>query len=208
MIEKLIWEFDQGKSPSALIAEGFPKSTVYLAYKRWLKMRTIGLPSLKVFISHSVADLNVVSKMYDLLGAAGITVYIAELQPQPGVLISEKVEKMIGESDYFIALLTQDGVRSPFVNYEIGIAKKSNKPIIPLLEEGVQIPLYLQQREILWFKRDNPERSVEWLIKYLNYIRKEKAKAALMSALATLSLVAIVGIGLLGLFSLTSSKKE
>jgi hypothetical protein len=208
MIEKLIWEFDQGKSPSTLIAEGFPKSTVYLAYKRWLRMRTSGLPALKVFLSHSVADLSIVTKMHDLLSAGGITVYIAELQPQPGVLISEKIEKMIRESDYFIALLTRDGQRSPFVNYEIGVAKGFNKPIIPLVEEGVQPPLYLQQREVLWFKRDDPEKTVEWLIEYLNYIRKEKAKAALMSALATLGLVAIIGIGLLGLFSLASSKKE
>ncbi|MEM2112284.1 MAG: toll/interleukin-1 receptor domain-containing protein [Candidatus Bathyarchaeia archaeon] len=168
-------------------------------------MRTIGLPALKVFLSHSVTDLSIVTKLFDLLSVSGITVYIAELQPQPGALISEKVEKLIKESDYFLALLTRDGQRSPFVNYEIGIAKGFNKPIIPLVEEGVQLPLYLQQREVLWFKREGPERTVEWLIEYLNHIRKEKARAALMSALATLSLVAIIGIGLLGLFSLISS---
>ena len=115
-------------------------------------------------------------------------------------------EKMIKDCDYFIALLTRDGQRSLFVNYEIGVAKGLNKPIIPLLEKGVQIPPHLKGKEVIFFSRTDPEQTIEWLMDYLNYIRKEKAKAALMSALASLGLIAIIGIGLLGLFGLSASE--
>jgi hypothetical protein len=206
-IDKLVWEFDQGKRPSELVKQGYPKSTVYAAYHKWLRLRTIGLPGLKIFISHSVSDMNLVVRLYDLLTASGCFVYIAELQPQPGSIVTQKVERMIEESDYIIALLTKDGLRSPFVNYEIGFAKKANKPIIPLVEYGIKVP-YFEGIDVLYFNKEDPEQTIEWLMGYFNQIRRQKAQAAFMSALATLSIIAIVGIGILGLFGLFASTQR
>ena len=206
-INHLIWEYDKGRKPSDLVREGYPKSTVYAAYKRWLRMRTVGLPGLKIFISHSVADLNLVIRLHELLTSTGVIVYVAELQPQPGAVISRKIEEMIRESDYVLVLLTENGRRSPFVNYEVGLAKGLNKSVIPLVQRGLQVS-YFQGIDVVYFDKEDPEQTVEWLMDYVRRIRHEKARAAFMSALATLGIVAIVGVGLLGLFSLLASGQK
>lgn len=204
MIELLFWEFERGRRPSELVKQGFPKSTVYYAYKRWLQMKSTGLPPLKVFISHSVSDLNLVIRMHDVFSAAGLTVYVAELNP----LASKKVEDVIRDSDFFVAFLTKNGQRLSWVNYEIGLAKGLNKPIIPLVEEGAELPPYLDEKEVLFFNREALDETLERVIDYLNNVRREKAQATFISALVALGLMAIVGVSLIGLLGLLASEKR
>jgi len=39
VMNRLLEEFDKGRRPVELVREGYPKSTVYTAYRRWLERR-------------------------------------------------------------------------------------------------------------------------------------------------------------------------
>lgn len=210
-MSKQVWDlFERGMTPSQVVKTGnFAKSTVYLAYKEWLRTRGGRLPSLNVFISHSIVDLSVVVRMHELLSLSGIRIYVAEFQQEPGADIAAKIRRMVQNSDYVIALLTSSALRSSFVNYELGLADTLRKPIIPLVEKGAEseLPAFLKGREYLSFDLNDAEYTIEWVVKYLNKIRVKKAEeeANAIAGLVGLLIVAIFGASLLG--ALLGSKK-
>lgn len=190
-------------TPSQVVKTGnFAKSTVYLSYKEWLRTRGGKLPSLNVFISHSIEDVNVVIRMNELFSLSGIGINVAEFQPELGADLASKIRHMIENSDYMIALLTRSGLRSSFVNYELGLADMLKKPIIPLVEKGAEseLPAFLKGREYLSFDLNDSEYTIEWVVEYLNKIRRKKAEdqANNIAGLVGLLIVAIFGAAILG----------
>ncbi len=69
--------------------------------------------------------------------ALGISVYLAEHDPQPGTLLAKKVQAAIRRSHTVIVLITTTSINSAYVQQEIGIAHECRKPIIPIVEKGV-----------------------------------------------------------------------
>jgi hypothetical protein len=91
---------------------------------------------MKVFISHSMIDKNLVSALDSVARSLRIQPLIAEHSVSM-TSITEKVEKMILESDLVIVVLTRDGFNSNFVQQEIGYAK-GKKPLLLLVERGYE----------------------------------------------------------------------
>lgn len=94
---------------------------------------------LKVFLSHSASneDKGLVDGIRILAEKrAGIDLYIAERDKQPGCDINEKIEKKLDWCDCVWALLTPKGNLSAFVQNEVGAAHIIKRRIIPMLEEG------------------------------------------------------------------------
>jgi hypothetical protein len=90
----------------------------------------------KVFISHSTRNQGLVISLANLLSKFGVEVFVAEWYLTPGECIDKKVSKQIESSDCVVALLTQNGIRSNWVQQEIGYALHCNKLVIPLVEKG------------------------------------------------------------------------
>ena len=91
----------------------------------------------KVFISHSTRDRGLVISLSHLLSEFGVDVHVAEWYLTPGEHLDRKVFKLIQGANCVVVLLTRNGVRSNWVHQEVGYALKSNKPIIPLVERGL-----------------------------------------------------------------------
>jgi hypothetical protein len=100
-----------------------------------------------VFISHAECDVEPLHILEDALQKEAIEFYVAEEDLQPGVDLSSKILEALRKSDAMIALMTEAGTKSPSVNQEVGIALKSNLRVIPLVQEGVNVGVFLDGLE-------------------------------------------------------------
>ena len=148
-----------------------------------------------VFISHSKADVDIVKKLHSALEQSGIKVYVAEFYPEPGKLLSEKVTKQIELSDCFLVLLTQEGVKSNWVQQEIGVAKQAKRLIIPVVEKGIKITGLLEGVERIELDRENLWNTIESINNYATHlkVKKEQAEEAARAS-ATVAGIAILAI--------------
>lgn len=145
-----------------------------------------------VFISHTKADIGIVKSLYSTLKQSGINVYVAEFHPDPGKRLSEKISENIESSDCVLVLLTQESVRSTWVQQEIGIAERANKLIIPVVERGVRVSGILEGREYIKFDKENPWNTIEDINRYATYLKaeKEQAERTRTAGLAILAILA------------------
>lgn len=129
----------------------------------------------KVFISHSTRDQGLVISLANLLAKFGIEVSVAEWYLTPGERLDKKIFEHIGKSDCVVVLLTRNGIRSNWVQQEIGYALKSKVPLIPLVEKGVdQKDLgALQGKEYIEY---DPFQYQSALIKTSTYVKSLKLK--------------------------------
>lgn len=127
-----------------------------------------------VFISHSVSDLSIIQRLKDSLEINGITAYVAELTPQPGVVLPSKIAEAINQCNCVLAVMTRDGNRSAWVNQEIGYAQKAEKFIVPVVESGVEVKGFISNLEYISFSRFDPELSLINVTNYLGKLRAEK----------------------------------
>jgi hypothetical protein len=155
--------------------------------------------AFSVFISHSVSDLNVVYQFKYWLEVNGIGVYVADSQPQLGVPLPAKISNGIKQSDCVIAILTQSGDRSAWVNQEIGYAKATSKLVIPVVEEGVDLKGFMTGVEYVTFQSHDPATAITNVINYLRRLKATKEQQQQLEA----GLLMLFGIMLIA----TMSKK-
>ncbi|MFN4219126.1 MAG: toll/interleukin-1 receptor domain-containing protein, partial [Candidatus Bipolaricaulia bacterium] len=93
---------------------------------------------MKVFISHSTQDQRLVISLSKLLQYLEIQVFVAEWCLSPGARLDTKIKKQIKDADFVVVLLTRNGIRSTWVQQEIGITIDAGKPIIPIVERGTK----------------------------------------------------------------------
>ncbi|MFQ6009135.1 MAG: toll/interleukin-1 receptor domain-containing protein [Candidatus Zixiibacteriota bacterium] len=155
----------------------------------------------KVFLSHSSKDQGLVMALARLLSKYEIEVFVAEWYLAPGVRLSKKVLTQIEKSDCVIALLTRDGVRSNWVHQEIGYSIQHGKPVIPLVEKGIDRRelAALEEKEYIEFDPHQPQQA---LLKLSTYVKSLKLKREQRDRIAP-----VVG-GLLAFFLLLSAEKE
>lgn len=128
-----------------------------------------------VFISHSSRDQGLVISLANLLSKFGVEVFVAEWYLSPGESLDRKVFREIKNSDCIVVLLTQNGARSNWVQQEIGYALKANKPLIPLVEKGIDVKDLgaLQGKEYIEY---DPYQPYQALIRASTYVRSLKLK--------------------------------
>ena len=88
------------------------------------------------------------------------------------------------------------GERSAWVNQEIGYAKRADKLIVPVVEDGVDLKGFLTGLEYVTFRRESPEIAVSEVINYLVKVKatkeqQENLKAGLMVLFAVFAFAAI-----------------
>jgi hypothetical protein len=89
------------------------------------------------FLSHSSGDRALAEGMRTLAALAGVELYLAEHDVQPGSLLSEKVRAAIERSDIVVVLLTPSSYSSAYVHQEVGYAIRSDKFVLPVVELSV-----------------------------------------------------------------------
>lgn len=129
----------------------------------------------KVFVSHSTRDQGLVMALTNILSKFGIEVSVAEWYLSPGQPISQKVFNEIKKSDCVVALFTRNGVRSNWVQQEIGYALKTKRPLIPLVERRTN-PRDLGALQDIEYIEYNPNKPNEALRKISTYVKSLKLK--------------------------------
>lgn len=129
----------------------------------------------KVFISHSARDQGLVISLANLLSKFGVEVYVAQWYLAPGEPLDKIILQQIEQSDCVIVLLTRNGIRSNWVQQEIGYALRTNRPLIPIVEKGTEQRdlAALGGRKYIEYDPYQPQSA---LIKTSNYVKSLKLK--------------------------------
>ena len=157
--------------------------------------------SYTVFLSHSSRNRKLVIDIRNELKEAGIGVYLAEEYPQPGKNLPQKILNNIKSADCMVVLLTDTGVRSQFVNQEIGAARALNKPIIPMVEKKVKRKVggLLAGLELIIFDKAKPEQAINEVSSYVSRLKlslesKMKEREDILKILAVVAIVVFSAI--------------
>jgi len=155
----------------------------------------------KVFLSHSTKDERTIRSIIKLLQQRGLEVFVAEWHINPGADLTSNIMNSIRSSHCVLALLTKNGVRSTWVNQEIGYALGLKKLVIPLVEKGTDVNQLgaLQRLKYVEFQEGMQQDSFIYLANYLNTLKiaKEDQEKWLWT----------IGLGVLVLASIFSGKK-
>ncbi|HEC97193.1 MAG TPA: toll/interleukin-1 receptor domain-containing protein [Nitrospirae bacterium] len=128
----------------------------------------------KVFISYSTKDINTVNRIKSMLQHSSIEVFVAEYSVNPGEPLPEKIIQAIKNCNLFILLWSSNSKESDWVPQEIGIAKSSDKAMLPVvLEPHLALPGFISNLKYLNAYQE-PERSIEWL--QINVFKKAEEK--------------------------------
>ena len=136
----------------------------------------------KVFISHSMKNIELVNQAKAMLEQKGLNAYVAVSEPEPGQKLDEKIVNHIKSSSYFLLLYTKDAEGSPWVNSELGIAVGLNKKIIPIIEEGVRLPSIISGIEYVKLDSINPEKCIQSVCDYLGGLMASKDETKIIVA--------------------------
>ncbi len=93
---------------------------------------------MKIFVSHSMKDKTLLMNLRNSLEPYGITLFIAEHYFEMQSTVSDKIREMIKNCDVGLVLLTSEGFNSGFVREEIGSLDTLNKPIVLVMEKGLE----------------------------------------------------------------------
>ena len=142
--------------------------------------------SYKVFISHSTKDEELVEYISTVLTNYGITPIIAtKVRSIPPTTISKKVQELIDSCQAVLAILTINGIQSPWVQQEIGYCIKSGKPIVSLVDSRIHPEklAFLQGSEHVIMDRRNIEEAVHQTAQWLYHLKIKKEKSDILAAL-------------------------
>ena len=108
----------------------------------------------KIFLSHSTTDRAQVELVKSQIEALGVDVYLAEHDPKPGTSIAAKVMQALKGSDAVVVLITSTSIDSAYVQQEIGLAKAYAKPLVPIIDKGVDKTRLGMLAEVEWLELD------------------------------------------------------
>lgn len=139
----------------------------------------------------------------------GVSLFVAEWKRSPGRPLKEKISEALSDCDLMLAVLTEDGARSQWVNQEIGVAHGLGKDIIPIKEKGVDIKGFVEGLEWITLDRFNPEVALERTSLYLKDLHSEKVDMVRQDGIAWgLAVAVVVGILAFLLVSWAISRSE
>lgn len=121
----------------------------------------------RVYISHSRDDEEMALQLSRALWRVGLESYAALYNQSPGISRAERVSFGIRNCEGLVALLTREGSQSPTTNQEIGLARGIDLLVIPLLEEGAELPFLIEHLQSISFSREKYSDAIGHLIKII-----------------------------------------
>ena len=135
--------------------------------------------------------MSIVDRFRKIVGPK-IETYVAATDLQPGKPLWNKIEANIKTCNYLVAILTANGSRSEMVQSEIATARANKIPVIPIVEEGVELKGILSGIEYIKIDNDHPNQALKDASIYLSRRKKE----------ADIDFIAAAVLLLLGIFAL------
>ena len=137
---------------------------------------------MRIFISHSTKDKVLMQGLQQSLEPHGLLLLIAEHHKNLTCTTSEKIEKMINECDVALVLLTKHAFKSTFVQQEIGYIQKANKPLLQVVQKGIEekISGFNYGHDFITLDMKNQENAIETvrkiLLKHWSKLEEEKRR--------------------------------
>lgn len=119
----------------------------------------------RVYVSHHRDDERMALQLARALERVGLESYAALYNLSPAISLAERVSFGVRNSECLVALLTRKGSRSPSVGQEIGLAKGIDLLVIPLLEEGAELPFLIDHLQPIAFSGESYADSIALLLK-------------------------------------------
>lgn len=104
-----------------------------------------------VFLCHSSADKVFVRRLSDHLRAAGVRVWLDEVELAVGDSLIQRIEMALGECDYVCAVISKRSLASEWVQRELRAAltrefTQRRAIVLPILLEQVHLPAFLADK--------------------------------------------------------------
>lgn len=123
----------------------------------------------KIYISHCEQDEPFAQELARALWAVELESFSSLYRKALAFSPAERIRFGVRQSDCVIVILSQEGVVSPDVNQEIGLAVGIDQLIIPLAENEVRLPVLIRHLQPIRF---SPEASEDALGKVIQNIRQ------------------------------------
>ena len=130
---------------------------------------------MTIFVSHAIKDKSLLTSIENTLQPYGLTLLIAEHYFDMQSTISDKIRTMINNCNVGLVLLTTNGFNSGFVREEIGYLDAVNKPIVLVIEKGLEQKYsgFKYGHDYILFDPANPNEAIENIKQILlNYWQK------------------------------------
>ena len=125
----------------------------------------------KIFLSYATGDESHIKELYDALKKLRkINVYIPEWDRDIDVNYESKVKEGINSCSAVIVLLTYNSTNTIWLNQEIGYATAKNIPIIPIIEQGIDVLGFLEGSDYFIFNRSDFGYNIQQVITRLHSI--------------------------------------
>ncbi|ADE36576.1 toll/interleukin-1 receptor domain-containing protein [Methanohalophilus mahii] len=118
----------------------------------------------RIYIAHCERDEKLAQELARTLWAVELENFSFLSKKTVGLSRAELINFGINHSDCVIAILSQEGVESPAVNQEVGLAVGRGQLIIPLLETGEELPVLIRHLHSIRFSRKNYENALGQVI--------------------------------------------
>lgn len=130
----------------------------------------------EVFISYSKSDSEFAEMIYDAVSKLDLQCYAFTKTRNFGSRINNTTLSNIQCCKYFIVILTQNGIRSQWVNQEIGVAYALNKNIIPIFDGNMDISKLglIQDRKYIRYKVGKQSNERECILDVILELRKKE----------------------------------
>lgn len=126
----------------------------------------------KVYIAHCEQDEPLAQELARALWAVELESFSSMYRKALILSLAERIRFGIRQSDCVIPILTKEGVKSPEVNQEIGLAIGAEQFIIPLVETGVELPVLIRHLQPIGFSPDAYEDALGKLIRNIRQLTR------------------------------------
>lgn len=161
---------------------------------------------MKVFLSYAVGpwDAAIAARLRAVAAVYGISILLPDRTQVLHNGLTQDTQAKMREADAVIALITNTAQAEAInlVNLELQNAAQAHKPIIALMEEGVQLHPMPATR-VVYFNRYDPTVHEKLLVEALNHIRSEQIK----QNWTALGWIAGIALGLVALSEMFSDEK-
>jgi ribosomal protein S27E len=126
----------------------------------------------KIYIAHCEKDEPLAQELTRALWTVELESFSSLYRKARILSLAERIRFGIRQSDCFIPILTQEGVKSPEVNQEIGLAIGADQFIIPLAETGIELPVLIRHLQPISFSPDAYEDALGKLIQNIRQLTR------------------------------------
>ncbi|KXS41370.1 toll/interleukin-1 receptor domain-containing protein [Methanolobus zinderi] len=124
-----------------------------------------------LYISHSEEDEFLAGEISQTLWAVNLE-SLSSYNKGGYITAGQKIHFGINRCDCMVVLLTKKGASSAQVNQEIGLASGHNCLLIPLAEEGVELPVLIRHMNPIRFSQGNIDDAIGKMVYTIRELTK------------------------------------